>query len=93
MANQPIRVLLRWHFGLPSRQASEEETAQAREAVRQTIQEWKSSGVKLVGTFGGYGNGTGEYAHYAILEVDSLDVVNEMNNALYGGNSSRFYEK
>jgi hypothetical protein len=57
------------------------------------IQEWNSSGVKLVGTFGGYGEGVGGYGHYAILEVDDLDMVSKLNDDLFGGESRGCYER
>ena len=93
MANQPIRVLFRYHGGVPARQASEEEMAQAYEYLRQTCKQWESSGVKLVGTFGAFGEGVGGFAHYIIFEVDDIDMVDKMSNDIYSGGIRKFYEK
>jgi hypothetical protein len=84
MADQPIRVLFRYHGGVPARQMSDEEKAQSREKIRQIFGEWKSSGVQLIGSWHGCGEGVGGYAHYLILDVDDVETVYRMNGDIYG---------
>ena len=93
MADQPaLRVLFRFQFGLPMRQASDEEREKARELVRETFQKWNSSGVKLIGTFGNQGALDG-FAHYMILEVDDVNKVQEIDRDITFGEVGKFIEK
>jgi predicted amidophosphoribosyltransferase len=62
MADQPIRVLFRYHGGVPLRQASDEAKAQSRTRLKEIFAKWKASGVKLVAYFGSYGEGVDGYA-------------------------------
>ena len=92
MANQPIRVMFRFHGGMPVRQASDEARAQFSPKLKEIFAKWKSSGVKLVGYFGSYGNGVDGYAHHLILDVPEITMVQEMNSDIFGGLGA-FYEK
>jgi hypothetical protein len=84
MADQPIRVLFRFHAGVPFRQASEEAKAQYRAQLIQNFGKWKASGVKLVGSFSAYGEGVGGFAHHVILDVPEITMVREMNRDILG---------
>jgi hypothetical protein len=84
MADQPIRVMFRFHVGVPYRQASDEARAQYWAQIKQVFAEWKSSGVKLVGYFGSYGNGFDGYAHHMILDVPEITMVRKMNGDIFG---------
>jgi hypothetical protein len=66
MADQPIRVMFRFHAGVPFRQASDEAQAAYRAQLKQAFAKWKSARVKLVGSFGGLGEGVGGYAHHVL---------------------------
>ena len=93
MADQPaLRVLFRFHFGLPMRQASAEEKEKARGLLRETFQKWSSSGVKLIATFGNQGALDG-FAHLMILEVDDISKVQEIDRDITGGEVGKFIEK
>jgi hypothetical protein len=80
MADQPVRVLYRFHAGLPWRQASDEARAQNRAQLTQIFGKWKSSGVKLIGYFCDYGGGATGYGHHVILDVPEVSMVREMDN-------------
>jgi hypothetical protein len=80
-----IRVLYRYHGGFPARQATAEENAENMEKIRQTFKKWKASGVKLVGSFHGAGEGVGGYGHYMILDIDDIETLYEMNSDVYSG--------
>ena len=92
MANETIRVLFRFHGGVPLRTGSDEDKAQYREQIRRIFKKWKSSGVKLVGSFHACGEGVGEFAHYVILDVNDVDTVYEMNGDIFGG-VGKFYQR
>jgi hypothetical protein len=65
---------------------SDEEKAQSREKdLRQIFGEWKSSGVQLIGSWHGCGEGVGGYAHYLILDVDDVETVYRMNRDIFRG--------
>lgn len=80
MADQPIRVMFRYHGGVPARQTSEG----ARERLIQIFGEWKAAGVKLVAYFGAYGEGVDGYSHHLILDVPEISMVRKMNGDIYG---------
>ena len=92
MPDQPaIRVLFRFHLGLPFRQASEEERKKVGELMRETFQEWKSSGIKLIGTFGSPAHVDG-FATYMIFEVDDFSKVGKMDQGFFRGEVGKFIE-
>ena len=92
MADQPtLRVLFRCHFGLPYRQGSEEERTKTHELARQMFEKWKSSGVKLIGTFSCSSHVDG-FAHHIILEVDDVRKVVEMDNDIFSGEVGKYME-
>ena len=84
MADQPIRVMFRLHVGTAYRQASDEAKAQYYAKLKEIFAKWKSSGVKLVGYFGSYGNGVDGYAHHLILDVPEITMLREMNGNTFG---------
>lgn len=92
MANQTIRVLFRFHGGVPVRTASDEDKAHYREQMRQILKKWKSSGVKLVGSFHGCGEGVGGFSHYVILDVNDVETVYDMNFDIFDG-VGKFYQR
>jgi len=87
-----IRVLFRFHFGLPFRQASDEEKQKAYQAIEELFKKWKSSGVKLIGTFGGPAHVDG-FAHHMILEVEDVSKVWEMDQGIFGGEVGKLIEE
>ena len=92
MADQPtLRVLFRFHGGLPARQASEEEKQKLQEVAQQMFQKWISSGVKLIGTFSCSSHPDG-FAHHIILEVDDVKQVVEMDNDIHAGEVGKLIE-
>ena len=84
MAEQPIRVMFRFNAGTSYRLASEEEKQQTRQLLKDILLKWKSSGVKLVGAFSQFGDGSEGYSHYTIFETDSVRKVGEMNGDVFG---------
>ena len=93
MAGKPIRVLYRFMFGLPARQASEEARDQRVSLSQELFKKWKASGVKLIGYFATYGNAVDGFCHHMILEVDELDKVQEMAVDIQDGEIGRFIER
>jgi hypothetical protein len=92
MPAQPaIRVLFRFHLGLPFRKASEEEKKKVGDLLGEIFQEWKSSGIKLIGTFGSPAHVSG-FASYMIFEVDDLSKVGKMDQSIFRGEVGRFIE-
>ena len=91
MADKPVRALLRFQLGTPFRLASAEEKQQTIDVFGQMLKKWKSSGVKLIGGFDSYGDGTTGYAHLAILEVDDVAVIESLNNDIFA--SDMLFEK
>ena len=86
-----IRVLFRIHAGLPYRQASEEEKKRLLELWIEMFKKWKSSGVKLLGTFGSGAHVDG-FAHHMILEVEDEGKVGEMDRDIMMGEVGQFIE-
>jgi muconolactone delta-isomerase len=84
MADQPIRVMLRFHGGVPFRQASDEAKAQYQAQLKQAFARWRSAGVKMIGSFRASGEGVGGYAHYILFDVDDLGTVHQMNSDIFG---------
>ena len=72
------------HAGVPYRQASDEAKAQYFPQLRRIFAKWKSSGVKLIGYFGSYGDGVDGYGHHLILDVPEITMVREMNSDIFG---------
>lgn len=93
MSAKPIRVLCRFMFGLPYRQATQEEQARRNPLVGQLLSQWKSSGARLIGGFMTYGNAVDGMCHHLILEVDDLDRVQQMAQDIQGGEIGRFIER
>ena len=92
MASQPaIRVLFRMHFGLPFRQASQEEKQKVSEKLTQMFNTWKTSGIRLLGTFGSPAH-VGGFAHYLLFEVDDYEKVGEMDRGIFAGEVGRYIE-
>ncbi len=86
-----IRVLFRFHLGLPFRQASDEEKQKSHESMGEMFKKWKSSGVKLIGTFGSPAHEDG-FASHMILEVEDIAQVGEMDHDIFMGDAGKFIE-
>jgi hypothetical protein len=76
--------MLRLHLGVPFRQASAEERQELMEQFKQFYAKWKASGVKLIGSYHGCGEGVGGYAHYVLFDVDDIETVYQMNRDIFG---------
>ena len=87
-----MRVLFRFHLGLPYRQAGDSEKERLHASIAEMFKEWRSKGINLVGTFGAMGSGVGGFAHYAIFNVDDLDVVSNMNHDIFTREASKYIE-
>ena len=75
-----FRVLMRMHGGLAVRQTTNEE----KETVlfpgfEKMFSDWQKQGIRLIGTFGN-GAHVDDFAHYAIFEIDDLDLMKKMDS-------------
>jgi hypothetical protein len=93
MAEKPFRVLYRYMYGLPTRQASAEDRAKMRPLTEQLLRKWKTSGVKLIGYFSTYGNAVDGFCHHMILELDDLEKVTQMAEDIQGGEFGKLIER
>ena len=85
------RVLFRFHAGLPFRQASEEDRKQCFELWDDMLEKWKTSGVKLIGSFGSPAHVDG-FANYLIFEVEDTGLVTEMDHDIQMGDAGQLIE-
>ena len=86
-----IRVLFRCHFGLPFRQASEEEKQKVQDGMGEVFKKWKASGTKLMGYFGSSAHVDG-FSHYMLFEIDDAAQVGEMDNDIFAGEIGKYVE-
>jgi hypothetical protein len=93
MTDQPIRVFFQASLGLAFRQATNEEKKKVGEAWEECAKKWKSSGVKLIGYFGAYGEALDGYGHNYIFEVDDVSKVQEMDADIHQSEFGKFVER
>ena len=89
---EQLRVLLRFYLGLPHRQADDSEKKRFDASISEIFKEWRSSGIELAGTFMALGSVNG-YAHYAIFDVDNLELVKKMNGDIRTFEGSKYIER
>ncbi len=85
-------VLFRFQLGLPYRQASKREKDACGKAWKAMMKRWKSKGVKMKASFNCSSHPDG-YSHHWILEVESLERVQELDADVVGGALGRYLEK
>ncbi len=74
------RGMLRFHAGLAGRRETKNDGGKAlMDGLRILFEGWRDNGVRLIGTFGNAAHTPGGFAHYAIFEVDSVDMVGKMD--------------
>ena len=74
------RVMLRFHAGLAGRRETKSDGGKAlTDGLRLLFEGWRDSGIRLIGTFGNAAHTPGGFSHYAIFEVDSVDMVGKMD--------------
>ncbi len=87
-----FRVLMRMHGGLAVRQA----TSEQRESIlgpgfEKMLSGWQNQGIRLIGTFGNGAHVDG-FAHYAIFEIDDMDLIKKMDNDFMGSDFAGMIE-
>ena len=75
------RVMLCMHFGLAARREMKKDGSdKILSGVNKLFSKWNDEGVKLIGSFGNAGHTPGGFAHHAIFEIDSVDIVGKMDS-------------
>ena len=87
------RVMLCMHFGLAARREMKNEGSEKFfEGVSELFQKWSAAGIRLIGSFGNAAHTPGGFAHHAIFEIDSIDMVGKMDGDFMGADWNHVVE-
>ena len=93
MAEKPIRVLFRFTFGQPARQAPTEQRQLTMAAWAPFVTKWKAAGVKMLSSWMAPGGELEGFCHYWILEMQDLEQLSKFNQEFNQSEMAKFTDK